>query len=138
MTPDRAHRLRSVAYCLGGPAVTIGLVLALLCLTTPAPVRGGILPPGVIVVSILSVAVAYLCSKLRSWPMGLCAAVFAPVFVCYVIAWGLMTPLLHPGAEPAGGWDLVATIFWTIWAVPVCLANYVFFRWRKSRKHTAL
>ena len=102
-------------------------------------VRAHMLPVGTVVVWLIAAVVGYLSSRFRSPLLGFLICIVAPVLVAYALAWVLMSPLLHPDAEAQGGWDLVATIFWSCWAVPVSMATHFFFRWRNSpRRANAL
>jgi hypothetical protein len=92
------------------------------------------MPDGTVVVLIIAVAIGYLSARIKP-PFGLLCALFGPPLFCYLFAYVLMSPRLNPGAEPAGGWDLVATIIWTCWSVPISIVTHVATRWRnRSRK----
>jgi len=94
-------------------------------------------PGGIAIVCAASILAGYLCSRIRSMPPGICMAVIASVAASYVLAWAVMSPMLHPNAGPPGGWDLVATMAWSSYGVPAAIAGYAFFRWRQRRSGDA-
>ena len=87
------------------------------------------MPDGTVVVLLVAVAIGYLSARIKP-PFGLLSALFGPPLFSYVFAWALMSPRFNPGAEPAGGWDLVATIIWTCWSVPISIGTHMVTRWR--------
>ena len=94
---------------------------------------------GVPIVCALSIACAVFAARLRSRVAGFIVAMFAPLLVSFLLAWLLMSPVLHRSAEYQGGWDLVATLLWSLWGVPVGIASFMITRWRlRLRKGNAL
>lgn len=95
-------------------------------------------PAGIAIVCAASILAGYLCGRLRLMPLGLCLALVAPVLVSYILAWALMSPLLHPSAEAPLGWDLVATMVWSSYGVPASIVGYAIYRWLQRRKGSTL
>jgi hypothetical protein len=70
----------------------------------------------------------------RSMLLGLFASLAFPVLLSYLVAWAEMSPILHPRAEPPGGWVLVAAMVWSTVAVPIALVSYTIVRAQYLRK----
>ena len=136
MTSNRDRSVGNTAPRLWCVALVIAIIVVVFLGFYGGPAWGGVLPPGAAFVCVVSVLLGYLFRRLRSRSLGLGLAVIMPVLVSYILAWVLMSPLLHPGGEGPGGWDIVATLVWAIWAVPVCISSYVFFRWRYPSSET--
>ena len=92
-------------------------------------VAGGIIPTCALA-ALAGIALA----SLRSRWMALLLAMLAAVAVSY--AWYWLPQLLWPAAhtDPQGGWDLVATIAWSVAAVPTAIVALLIVRKRRAAK----
>jgi hypothetical protein len=89
-------------------------------------IAGGIIP-----VCLLAAFVGFALSQLRSRLIALALASLGAVAVSY--AWFWLPRVLGIGAhaDPQGGWDLVATVAWSVLSVPAAVISQIVGRkWR--------
>jgi|SRR3984957_8189854 len=91
---------------------------------------GGVLP-----ICLASIAIGFLLSRISSTPLAILLAVIAPVATAY--AWYWLGNLVTSGwRQPEqGGWDLVATAYWSMFAIPTCLISLFASRLLRRRSH---
>jgi formate hydrogenlyase subunit 3/multisubunit Na+/H+ antiporter MnhD subunit len=89
---------------------------------------GGVLP-----ICLASIAIGFLLSKNSSKWLAILLAVIAPVAIAY--AWYWPANLVTSGwRQPEqGGWDLVATAYWSMFAIPTCLISLFVSRLLRKR-----
>ena len=70
----------------------------------------------------LAALVGFGCSFLRRWWVSAIVAIVVPIGIAY--AWFWLPELLQPRAhvDPLQPWDLIATTYWSMFAVPAALA----------------
>jgi len=95
-------------------------------------VAGGIIP-----ICILAALAGIALASLRPRWVALLLSALAAIAVSY--AWFWLPQLLWPAAhtDPQGGWGLVATIFWSVFAVPVAVATLLVTQRRRVAKASA-
>jgi hypothetical protein len=96
------------------------------------------LSPGLVIVCVISAVLGFVCRWFRSGIVGFIAALVGAVFASYGVAWTLMSPLLHPGAEEPGPWILIGATVWAAWGVPISVVSWALSRWWAKRKVHAL
>ena len=96
-------------------------------------VEGGIVP-----VCVLAAVAAVVLSKVRSaWLASMSAAAVA-VAIGYVWVWLPYVLAPRHGGDPLRPWDLVATAYWSLFAVPVAIVVlFITRRLRKARAHAS-
>ena len=86
-----------------------------------------------------SIALGYFLSRLKLWWVALICSFVLPIALSY--GWYWLSYLVTDGlkAPEQGGWDIVATIGWSIYAVPVCtLTLFLRYWWRRrSSRHAS-
>jgi RsiW-degrading membrane proteinase PrsW (M82 family) len=91
---------------------------------------GGFLPT-----SILAALASVVLTLVRREVVAIILAAFTAVAISYL--WFHLPEFLWPAehTDPQGGWDLVATFFWSIVAVPSAVVTQLVTRhWHASRK----
>jgi len=88
---------------------------------------------GLPIVCLMGAIIGWVGARVRRLFPGLGLAIAGPVALSYGLAWEEMSPLLHRQAEPPGGWDLVAAIYWTAWALPISIVVFGLARWWQAR-----
>jgi hypothetical protein len=86
-------------------------------------VAGAIVP-----ICILSALTGFACSYLRRWWLTALLAVILPVAIAY--AWFWLPQFIAPltSGDNPDPWDLIATSYWSLFAVPVSVASVVLAR----------
>jgi hypothetical protein len=70
---------------------------------------------------VLAALVRIGCSFLRRWWLGAFLAIVAPIGIGYAWFWlPQLIPSQAPG-DPLRPWDLIATTYWSMFAVPISL-----------------
>ena len=95
-------------------------------------VAGGIIP-----ICVLAALAGISLASLRSRWLSLLLATLAAIAIAYVWFW--LPTLLWPDAhtDPQGGWDLVATVFWSVFAVPTAVVALLIVQRRRAAKARA-
>jgi len=87
----------------------------------------------VVPICVGSIALGYFLSRLKPWWVGLVSSLVLPIALSY--AWYWLSHLVTDGlkAPEQGGWDIAATVVWSIYAVPVRTLTLFICYWRRRR-----
>lgn len=92
-------------------------------------VAGGIIP-----ICVLAVLAGIALASVRSRRVALFLAVVVAIAISY--AWYWLPLIIWPPAhiDPQGGWDLVATILWSVFSIPTAVATLLLVKRRQAAK----
>jgi hypothetical protein len=88
-------------------------------------------------ICMVSIALGYFLSRLPARRLAVLAAIIAPVVISYIWYWFATFAELGFRQPEQSGWELVATVYWSLFATPSCLVSLFVSRWIVKRSRRA-